>query len=73
MAKDNAQIQREKRPKEKAPLDTIGAEKRSLIVSKALAPTVAVKRKAGALSKIGNVNFIMELEIQEGALQLCSS
>ncbi|NMX81763.1 hypothetical protein HBO10_19730 [Pseudomonas sp. WS 5503] len=36
MAKDNAQIQRDKRAKEKALLDKIGAEKRSLIVSKAL-------------------------------------
>lgn len=35
MAKDNAQIQRDKRAKEKALLDKIGAEKRSLIVSKA--------------------------------------
>ncbi|WP_288855740.1 hypothetical protein [uncultured Pseudomonas sp.] len=36
MAKDNAQIQRDKRAKEKALLEKIGAEKRSLIVSKAL-------------------------------------
>lgn len=36
MAKDNAQIQRDKRAKEKALLDKIGAEKRALIVSKAL-------------------------------------
>ena len=36
MAKDNAQIQRDKRAKEKALLDRIGAEKRALIVSKAL-------------------------------------
>lgn len=36
MAKDNAQIQRDKRAKEKALLERIGAEKRSLIVSKAL-------------------------------------
>ena len=36
MAKDNAQIQRDKRLKEKALLDRIGAEKRTLIVSKAL-------------------------------------
>ncbi|MFJ6826040.1 hypothetical protein ACIQRH_00350 [Pseudomonas sp. NPDC090964] len=35
MAKDNAQIQRDKRLKEKALLDRIGAEKRTLIVSKA--------------------------------------
>ncbi|WP_348739159.1 hypothetical protein [Pseudomonas rhodesiae] len=36
MAKDNAQIQRDKRAKEKAQLKRIGAEKRTLIVSKAL-------------------------------------
>ncbi|MDI3391413.1 hypothetical protein QLG10_03095 [Pseudomonas sp. V98_8] len=36
MAKSNADIQRDKRAKEKALLDKIGAEKRSLIVSKAL-------------------------------------
>lgn len=36
MAKDNAQIQRDKRAKEKALLDRIGAEERTLIVSKAL-------------------------------------
>ena len=36
MAKDNAQLQRDKRAKEKALLERIGAEKRSLIVSKAL-------------------------------------
>lgn len=36
MAKDNAQIQRDKRSKEKALLERIGAEKRTLIVSKAL-------------------------------------
>lgn len=36
MAKTNAQLQKEKRAKEKALLDRIGAEKRSLIVSKAL-------------------------------------
>lgn len=36
MAKDNAQIQRDKRAKEKALLDRIGAEKRTMIVSKAL-------------------------------------
>jgi hypothetical protein len=36
MAKDNAQIQRDKRSKEKALLEKIGAEKRTLIVSKAL-------------------------------------
>ncbi|MES2231839.1 MAG: hypothetical protein V4600_10455 [Pseudomonadota bacterium] len=36
MAKDNAQIQRDKRAKEKVLLDKIGAEKRALIVSKAL-------------------------------------
>jgi hypothetical protein len=36
MAKSNADIQRDKRAKEKALLDRIGAEKRSLIVSKPL-------------------------------------
>lgn len=36
MAKSNAEIQKDKRAKEKALLDRIGAEKRSLIVSKAL-------------------------------------
>ncbi|MHA6138463.1 hypothetical protein ACX3YC_13640 [Pseudomonas mohnii] len=42
MAKDNAQIQRDKRAKEKALLDRIGAEKRTLIVSKALADALEV-------------------------------
>lgn len=36
MAKDNAQIQRDKRAKEKDLLERIGAVKRTLIVSKAL-------------------------------------
>lgn len=36
MAKSNAELQKEKRAKEKALLDRIGAEKRTLIVSKAL-------------------------------------
>ncbi|MFK9079643.1 hypothetical protein [Pseudomonas neuropathica] len=36
MPKSNAEIQRDKRAKEKALLDRIGAEKRSLIVSKSL-------------------------------------
>jgi hypothetical protein len=36
MAKCNSDIQRDKRAKEKALLERIGAEKRSLIVSKAL-------------------------------------
>jgi hypothetical protein len=36
MAKDNAQVQRDKRAKEKELLARIGAEKRTLIVSKAL-------------------------------------
>jgi hypothetical protein len=36
MAKSNAQLQKDKRAKEKALLDRIGAEKRSLIVSKGL-------------------------------------
>lgn len=42
MAKDNAQIQRDKRAKEKALLDRIGADKRTLIVSKALADALQV-------------------------------
>lgn len=37
MAKGNAESQRDRRAKEKALLDRIGVEKRSLIVSKALA------------------------------------
>ena len=37
MAKSNADIQKDKRAKERALLDRIGAEKRSLIISKALA------------------------------------
>ncbi|MDH1260370.1 hypothetical protein N5C62_22130 [Pseudomonas atacamensis] len=36
MAKSNAQLQKDKRAKEKALLERTGAEKRSLIVSKAL-------------------------------------
>ncbi|VVP00711.1 hypothetical protein PS862_02830 [Pseudomonas fluorescens] len=36
MAKSNAEIQKDKRAKERALLDRIGAEKRTLIVSKAL-------------------------------------
>lgn len=42
MAKDNAQIQRDKRAKEKAMLERIGAEKRTLIVSKALDDAVTI-------------------------------
>ena len=42
MAKDNAQIQRDQRAKEKVLLDRIGAEKRTLIVSKALADALQV-------------------------------
>ena len=37
MAKSNADIQKDKRAKERSLLDRIGAEKRTLIVSKALA------------------------------------
>ena len=37
MAKSNADIQKDKRAKEKALLNRIGAEKRTLVVSKALA------------------------------------
>jgi hypothetical protein len=42
MAKSNADIQRNKRAKEKALLDRIGAEKRSLILLKALAEALQV-------------------------------
>lgn len=42
MAKSNADIQKDKRAKEKALLDRIGAEKRTLIVSKALADALHV-------------------------------
>lgn len=45
MAKDNAQIQRDKRAKEKALLERIGAEKRSLIVSKTLDDALQVLSK----------------------------
>ena len=42
MAKSNAELQKDKRAKEKALLERIGAEKRSLIVSKALADALQV-------------------------------
>lgn len=42
MAKSNADIQKDKRAKERALLDRIGAEKRTLIVSKALADALQV-------------------------------
>ena len=42
MAKSNAEIQKAKRAKEKEQLDRIGAEKRTLIVSKALADALQV-------------------------------
>jgi len=42
MAKSNAELQKDKRAKEKALLDRIGAEKRTLIVSKALADALDV-------------------------------
>ena len=42
MAKSNAEIQKAKRAKEKELLDRIGAEKRTLIVSKALADALDV-------------------------------
>ena len=42
MAKNNAELQKDKRAKEKALLDRIGAEKRTLIVSKALADALDV-------------------------------
>lgn len=42
MAKSNADLQKDKRAREKALLDRIGAEKRTLIVSKALADALQV-------------------------------
>jgi len=42
MAKSNAELQKEKRAKTKTLLDRIGAEKRTLIVSKALADALQV-------------------------------
>jgi hypothetical protein len=42
MAKSNADIQKDKRAKERALLDRIGAEKRTLIVSKSLADALEV-------------------------------
>lgn len=42
MAKSNAELQKDKRAKEKALLDRIGAEKRTLIVSKALSDALQV-------------------------------
>lgn len=42
MAKDNAQIQRDKRTKERALLEQIGAKKRTLIVSRALTDALQV-------------------------------
>lgn len=42
MAKSNVQLQKDKRAKEKALLDRIGAEKRTLIVSNALADALQV-------------------------------
>jgi len=42
MAKSNADIQKDKRAKEKALLGRIGAEKRTLIVSKALSDALQV-------------------------------
>lgn len=42
MAKSNADIQKDKRAKERAQLDRIGAEKRTLIVSKALSDALQV-------------------------------
>jgi hypothetical protein len=42
MAKSNAELQKDKRAKQKALLDRIGAEKRTLIVSKALANALRV-------------------------------
>lgn len=45
MAKSNAELQKDKRAKERALLDRIGAEKRTLIVSKALADALQVLGK----------------------------
>ena len=45
MAKTNAEIQKDKRAKEKTMLDRIGAEKRTLIVSKTLADALQVLGK----------------------------
>ncbi|MFM9487872.1 hypothetical protein [Pseudomonas monachiensis] len=45
MAKSNADTQRDKRAKEKVLLERIGAEKRTLIVSKALADALDVLGK----------------------------
>jgi hypothetical protein len=42
MAKSNSNIQKDKRAKERALLERIGAEKRTLIVSKALADALEV-------------------------------
>lgn len=42
MAKSNAELQKDKRAKEKALLERIGAENRSLIVSKALGDALQV-------------------------------
>jgi len=42
MAKSNSELQKDKRAKEKALLDRIGAEKRTLVVSKALADALQV-------------------------------
>ncbi|MGX0890927.1 hypothetical protein AB7M22_002935 [Pseudomonas sp. ADAK2 TE3594] len=42
MAKSNAEVQKDKRAKERALLDRIGAKKRTLIVSKALADAFQV-------------------------------
>jgi hypothetical protein len=45
MAKSNAELQKDKRAREKALLDRIGAEKRTLIVSKALSDALDVLGK----------------------------
>ena len=42
MAKSNAELQKDKRTKERALLERIGAEKRTLIVSKALADALQI-------------------------------
>lgn len=51
MAKSNAELQKDKRAKEKALLDRIGAEKRTLIVSKALDDALLVLGERHAIEE----------------------
>ncbi|WP_223435228.1 MULTISPECIES: hypothetical protein [unclassified Pseudomonas] len=51
MAKSNAEIQKDKRAKEKTLLERIGAERRSLIVLKALADALQVLGERHAFEK----------------------